>query len=127
MSAPHAAGVLLVARDTGRILLVRRAPHLSHPLSWTVPGGRLDRGESARAAAARELAEEAGIVLPVARLRPLVEAKRRADGHRFALFAAEVPREVPARLDRESAEARWASLRALPRPLHPGLAAVLGR
>jgi ADP-ribose pyrophosphatase YjhB (NUDIX family) len=42
----------------GRLLLVRRA---IPPLLWTLPGGRIELGESAAAAARRELREETGV------------------------------------------------------------------
>lgn len=60
-----AARVILTDRR-GAVWLIRgrdpgdrgRAPF------WFTPGGKIDPGESARAAAARELAEETGIVVP---------------------------------------------------------------
>ena len=50
------------------VLLTRRAQGLSsHAGQWALPGGRIDAGESAEAAALRELVEEAGLALPAAR------------------------------------------------------------
>jgi 8-oxo-dGTP diphosphatase len=42
----------------GRLLLVRRA---NPPQLWTLPGGRIELGESAADAAQRELLEETGV------------------------------------------------------------------
>jgi 8-oxo-dGTP diphosphatase len=42
----------------GRLLLVRRA---NPPQLWTLPGGRIELGESAADAARRELFEETGV------------------------------------------------------------------
>ncbi|MDD7940061.1 NUDIX domain-containing protein [Actinomycetospora lutea] len=54
-----AAGVLV--RD-GRVLLgLRRADRASYPGVWDLPGGHVEPGESAVAAARRELREELGV------------------------------------------------------------------
>ena len=54
---------------SGRVLLVERG----HPPAtgrWTIPGGRVELGETVREACARELAEETGLEVEVG---PLVE------------------------------------------------------
>lgn len=46
------------------VLLTRRALHLrNHPGQWSLPGGRIEAGESAAQAALRELDEEVGLRL----------------------------------------------------------------
>lgn len=60
------AGVPAPPRWSGRaaLLLTRRAAALSsHGGQWALPGGRIDGGESAEAAALRELQEEVGLTL----------------------------------------------------------------
>lgn len=63
---PNAASVALIERD--RVLLIQRArkPYFG---MWSLPGGRLEPGETAEQAAAREIREEVG--LQVFALRPL--------------------------------------------------------
>ncbi len=62
-----AVALTLVRGDDGDdacFLLTRRAPRLrAHAGQWALPGGRLDRGESAAAAALRELREEVGLTV----------------------------------------------------------------
>ncbi len=62
-----AASVALVRRDD--LLLIQRNRAPSKGL-WTLPGGRLEPGESAEACAVREIREELG--LAVFALRPLI-------------------------------------------------------
>jgi 8-oxo-dGTP diphosphatase len=64
----------------GRVLLVRRgrppAPEL-----WSVPGGRIEPGETAAEAVARELAEETGLAVRVHELVAAIDwIERAGDG-----------------------------------------------
>jgi 8-oxo-dGTP pyrophosphatase MutT (NUDIX family) len=58
--------LVLLPDDEGRacFLLTRRADRLrAHARQWALPGGRMEPGESASAAALRELEEEVGLTL----------------------------------------------------------------
>src|SRR5687768_10548153 len=83
--SPNAASVALIDRD--RVLLIQRARAPYHGL-WTLPGGRLEPGEDAETAAAREVKEELG--LSVYALRPVMRLTL-GDERRFRLqvFATE--------------------------------------
>jgi len=122
-SSRQGAGVLLIA-PSGRVLLVRRGSRASEPGTWAPPGGHLEQGESPREAAAREAREEVGIDVPPLSLC-LVALARDTTGFVFYTYAARVPKEAVAVLDDESTAARWVALDALPRPVHPGLLALL--
>jgi 8-oxo-dGTP pyrophosphatase MutT (NUDIX family) len=61
---PAAVAVVLLPDDEGRacFLITRRAATLkTHSRQWALPGGRLEPGERAEAAALRELREEVGL------------------------------------------------------------------
>ena len=53
--------VAVLQRPDGRVLLAQRLPGTPYPGYWEFPGGKLEAGESAPAALARELHEELGI------------------------------------------------------------------
>ena len=66
---PQVAVGAIVTDAQGRVLLIQRG----HPPSqgrWSVPGGRVERGETLAQALLRELAAETGLM---ARLGPLAE------------------------------------------------------
>jgi 8-oxo-dGTP pyrophosphatase MutT (NUDIX family) len=64
--SPVAAGIVVRAADTGRVLLLQRAISDDDPAGgfWEAPGGKLDPGETPQEAAVREWAEETGRPLP---------------------------------------------------------------
>jgi mutator protein MutT len=57
----------VVRDDAGRLLLVRRGREPGAG-RWSLPGGRVEPGETPAAAAAREVAEETGLVVTVGAL-----------------------------------------------------------
>ncbi len=72
MSTFLAASVAIVGRDD--LLLIQRARAPSEGL-WTLPGGRLEPGETTEECALREVKEELGLTLYG--LRPLIVLRHR--------------------------------------------------
>jgi 8-oxo-dGTP diphosphatase len=103
-----------MARTTGRVLLCRR---VSDGL-WGVPGGHVERGESKRCAAARELREETGFSVDAESLH---RVRKRDD---YVLFFVLVPDEFSPRLNDEHDRCGWFAPEAHPEPLHRGLDGV---
>ncbi|MDQ3963738.1 MAG: NUDIX domain-containing protein [Actinomycetota bacterium] len=53
----------------GRVLAIKRGPGVLLPGYWTLPSGRIERGETQRAALIREIDEELGLaVAPIAKV-----------------------------------------------------------
>jgi 8-oxo-dGTP diphosphatase len=112
-----------VVRDAqGRLLLVRRG---REPAAgrWSLPGGRVEPGETTAAAAAREVGEETGLRVSVGALLATVVI----GGFRVHDFAATVVGGTLAAGD-DAAEVRWCTddeLSVL--PLTDGLVDALRR
>jgi 8-oxo-dGTP diphosphatase len=56
----------------GRVLLSQRRSDQSFPLSWEFPGGKVEPGESPKAALVREIREELGCAVKVGAIVELV-------------------------------------------------------
>jgi len=62
---PGVGAAAVVRDERGRVLLVRRGPGATRAGYWSIPAGFVDAGEDVRSAAARELAEETGLVAEI--------------------------------------------------------------
>jgi 8-oxo-dGTP diphosphatase len=98
------AGILV--RD-GRVLLTRRTPQQMFPDLWEIPGGKVEPGESAAEALARELREELGITVAAGAEYDRVRYRNPAgEDVRVRFLRAELAAGDPQPL--EVAEVRWA-------------------
>lgn len=108
MTAPQVC-VGAVAVDDGRLLLVRRGRGPAQG-EWSVPGGRVERGETVGEAVVRELHEETGIEGLCGPLLGWVE--RIGDDHHFVIldFVVEVIDGADPVAGDDAAEAAWVPL-----------------
>ena len=127
---PRIACVGAVVRDEdGRLLMVRRANEPGRGL-WSIPGGRVDPGESARDAVVREVAEETSLAVVVGGLAGVVE--RLAPGGAVYVIEDYVARPAPGvdpaslRAGDDALAAAWVPVEELDRvPCVDGLLAAL--
>ena len=123
---PYAAGVALLTPDS-RVLLLQR----SDDGTWNLPGGRIEPGETAWAAALREAREEAGWSPEDTGTAPWgspIQTRTRRGGA-FVTFPLRVGWAFLPGLNRESLAWAWVrpSDAAARFPLHPGVAQVLAQ
>lgn len=92
-----------LAERSGRVFLARRGRHKSSGGLWELPGGKVEAGERARDALARELREELALE-PVLENRPYDEAVRIRNGvrYRFLVFRAHWEGEPSASTDHDT-------------------------
>jgi 8-oxo-dGTP pyrophosphatase MutT (NUDIX family) len=92
LARPHTHGALVAIWHQQRLLLVQA----SYRRSLSLPGGGIERGETARQAAVRELAEELGLLVDPTQLEDpwqLTEASARGKNSVtiFTMWAAREP------------------------------------
>jgi 8-oxo-dGTP diphosphatase len=124
LPAPEVCVGAVVVVD-GRLLLIRRGrgPGLG---AWSVPGGRVEPGETLAEAVVRELAEETALEGVCGELIGLVE--RIGDGHHYVIldFHCTLLDDRQAVAGDDAAEVAWVPLADVAeKPLVEGLAEFL--
>jgi 8-oxo-dGTP diphosphatase len=124
------SGVLEVAASIvrtpdGRVLMAERTAGQLSPGFWELPGGKIDRGESAEQAAIRELDEEIGI--RALTLRPWISYEHAFPLRRIRLHFFIVERWVGNPHGREGQRLAWIDpAKPTVAPLLPSVERVLG-
>lgn len=110
--AIFASGIMF--RQGKKIFLIQR----SDDGTWCPPGGKLEPGELAEAAARREVLEETGYKYD----GPLTPYSVAGD---YLTYRADSAENFEAVINDESLAAGWFSIDDMPKPLHPPFAAVM--
>jgi len=112
----EAAGALIVAKNTGRVLLLLRNEDSGEPSTWAGAGGKVEEGESIEQALQRELQEEIGV--SGIEVYPSYIFER--ENFTFHNFIGVVDEEFVPELNEEHSRYKWANVDNLPTPLHFG-------
>ncbi|TAM46850.1 MAG: Nudix family hydrolase [Gammaproteobacteria bacterium] len=110
-SPVHVAVGLLLDRD--QVFITRRAANTHQGGKWEFPGGKLDDNEPVETALKRELLEELGI--EVRKARPWMQVRHRYPDREVLLDVWHITAWDGTPHGREGQEARWASVRELPK------------
>lgn len=118
-----AAGCIVLAQSTGRILLSKRSKHVSEPHTWATWGGAIEHDCSPERTTADELFEEAGYD----RAMVLEKLCRYSSpgGFFYQNFLAIVPDEFIPWDSHENEDFAWVDFGAWPQNLHFGLKHLL--
>lgn len=118
----------IVRDDTGRILLIRRTDNDR----WSLPGGKIDLGESLVQAAVRETREETGIDCQITGIAGIYSNPRHlveytSDGEvrqEFTIVLTATPTGGKPTTSNESSHVEWVDPTAVDQhPMHPATAA----
>jgi 8-oxo-dGTP pyrophosphatase MutT (NUDIX family) len=120
----RAAGVMIVSAG-GKVLFLRRSKSGDQAGKWCFPGGGIEGEETPKAAAIRELDEEAGVRAEPEHLT--FWTRRVKDDVDFTTFIVRNVVEFEPYLNAEHTQYLWAEPHRAPRPLHPGCEVCLDK
>lgn len=122
----QAAGAILMARTTGRIMLVLRSKDVEEPFTWGNCGGAMHAHEKPEAKARTEIQQETGYTGRVELVPLYVFRKPTSRGEfRYYNFLGIVEDEFEPHLGWEADDHEWCEFGDWPHPLHFGIEGIL--
>jgi len=111
----HITLTAILVQD-GKILLAKRAPHLSEGGKWCLPGGYMDRDETTIEGIRREVREETGYDSHVLSLVRIIDRpdRPREDRQNVEFTFVVQPLKKISDTDKETSELQWFALDKIP-------------
>ena len=125
LNVSKAAGALIHAKEEDLWLFILRGESVDHPLTWSLPGGHGEFGESYLDIALRETQEETGFDLSNSPSQLIYIHRTDWPLSVYKTYAFQIEKKFKPVLDWESADYRWCTLDELPTPMHWGVDAML--
>lgn len=113
MKSIHVVAAIIFSPQRDRVLISRRHEHLHQGGKWEFPGGKIEPGEAAGAALARELHEELGIDINIDTSELLTEVSHDYPEKSVNIQFWQVVEFTGEALGREQQEVRWVSVSQL--------------
>lgn len=117
-------GAFIYSKTTQRYLFLLRNGASWH-MTWALPGGKMDAGETVIVGLAREIEEELGGRIMEPKLVPIEKFTSEDRGFVYHTFFVSVDDEFVPVLNNEHMGYAWLPLVAIPKPLHPGITRTL--
>jgi 8-oxo-dGTP diphosphatase len=114
---PHSASYMVLERDDGEILLMKRKNTGFADGKYSLVSGHVDEGENFRTAMIREAKEEVGIEIERSDLNTATVMHRKSEGRTYVdifFHVTEWTGEVKNREPEKCAELRWEDREVLP-------------
>ena len=115
-----AAGVVFLAKDTGRCLLQLREGTKRFNHTWGFWGGIIEHGETPYQCIQRELEEEIGFIPELEKLNPIDVYQSKDTNFYYYSFVYVIEKEFLPTLNEESCGYAWVNIGQWPKPLHNG-------
>jgi len=119
-SIVNAVGVWFFSLDTQRYLYLMRRDN-KHPMTWGLPGGKQELGETLLGCMERECLEELGFMPKYVNLVPLEKFTSSDNTFAYHTFFCCITNEFQPTLNYEHLGYAWIEMGAWPKPMHPGL------
>ena len=121
----RAAGIIFLAKKTGRVLLNLRSDNVPKPSTLGFFGGKMNNDENLNTGLSREITEEIGFIPTFIKSIPIDVYSSPDNRFQYYSYIVIVEDEFIPQLNAESDGYIWCNIGKWPRILHPGAKIIL--